>query len=275
MREILDGNTLTPRFWDKVDELTARITAMLLPLLNLQRQLTVPSEAKQSKLPRTGIFVMYQQLHDIIAMTGYASICMARSPSIFQFEFPEPGQQIDHDQDEVDHKYVFGPSLDRALRADIDAHTATNTSAKGSDPSRTAVPLNRIAKVKIVLWPTIHRYKPHWGTLGSQGKTVIDTRTEPNGATVVVLAKSQSVYYAGKNTDAADIDEGLPTLAAHVRMMRRHRRLAMIKSATYKLAVALLVFAVLIFPMVVEISLRNASEIYERFAARQLMGGCL
>ncbi|EFW99431.1 hypothetical protein CMQ_7799 [Grosmannia clavigera kw1407] len=214
VRQILDGEILTPRFWEKVDHLTAGTAAMLLPLFNIQRQLAVASHTSQKQSPRTGILVMYQQLHDIIALAGYASICMAWSPSIFKLEFPEPGQQLDHSQDRVDDEYVFGPSLKRAIREDKNASKAANTPSKSVLKHDSAL-FNRIAKIKIVLWPAIRRYKPHWGMHSASGKRIIDGQSGPNAATVTVLTKSQNVYYAGKNTGAADTDEGLPTLAAH------------------------------------------------------------
>lgn len=222
MRQFCDGQNLTPRFWDEVDRLTAEITIILLPLLNLQRKWMAVPNTQENDRPlhrRTGFLVLYQQLHDIVALAGYASLSMARSVSIFQFEFPIPGGHLDSDQDRVENDVVFEKSVLCSLQADHQALATKQTSSETNDQFTT--PFNRIAKIKIVLWPKIDRYKPLWDTRSSRSKRVTDDYSRPSGDTIINLTKSQNVYYAGKNTNTDDITESLPTLEAYARTVRR------------------------------------------------------
>ncbi len=106
----MDGNILTPCFWDEVDQLASRTTALLLPLVNLQGKLH-PAKSWAS------LAAVHQELHNIIAMAGYLAICMSWSPSIFRVVFPEPGDNWDLDQHHLDES-VYEKSREAAAQYD-------------------------------------------------------------------------------------------------------------------------------------------------------------
>ncbi|KJR80846.1 uncharacterized protein SPSK_05170 [Sporothrix schenckii 1099-18] len=178
------GRVLTPFFWAEVARVTAHTAQLLLPLLNLQRALS----ENASQAPSLPVF--YQRLHDVVALAGYASLCMAWSPSIFQVEFPLPGAPWEVDQEREADDYVYARSEAKALAAEAAEAAAAGGGQVGdarySDSDKRATYIHA-AKIKIVLWPRIARLRPFWNS----------RRTDVRSATQTILTKSHNAYYYG------------------------------------------------------------------------------
>lgn len=173
-----DGGVVTPYFWAEVARVTAEMAQLLLPLINMQRRLSTNEENRQ--VP--SLLVFYQRLHDVVALAGYASLCMAWSTSIFQVEFPEPGMPWEVDQERVADDFVYAVSEAKATAAGAASGGESESSGPHIDKKLAYI---HAAKVKIVLWPRIARLKPHWN----------HRRTAVRSATQTILTKSHNAYY--------------------------------------------------------------------------------
>ena len=162
---------------------------MLMPIVNLQRQMLMASLRKarldgldagiQAPL---GICAFYQQLFDIVAVAGYASLHMARSVSIFQIDFPQVDQLWDVDQHRQDDDPVYQSSATKA-RAKDTRMTMTGVYEEAGRQAPT-----RVDKIKIVTWPRIVRFKPAWS----------HARDRVKSATRTFITKSHNLYYCGE-----------------------------------------------------------------------------
>ncbi|CAK7237625.1 hypothetical protein SBRCBS47491_010050 [Sporothrix bragantina] len=172
---------VTPHFWAEVERITAQTAQLLLPLINLQRARANVSPGLQT--PSLALF--YQRLHDVVALTGYASLCMAWSTSIFQVEFPQPGMAWSVDQEREADEYVYASSEAKAL-----AHAspdAEDEKADTRDANDWQFAFIHAAQIKIVTWPRITRNKPQWNR----------RHTAVRRATSTIMTKSHNAYYYG------------------------------------------------------------------------------
>ncbi len=259
----LGGHTVSPRFWAEVDRVTAQTAALLLPLLNVVRQAletaTTPGERPHEA---ASPILFYQRLHDVVALAGYASLCMAWSTSIFQVVFPELGQLWAVDQERVGNDSTYRFSASAARRHDERQQERKQKLAFGGDAKHAhqrPLPL-RTAKVKIVLWPRITRYRPQWN---SRNTTLIN-------ASRTVVARSLNAYYSGRMPDSrpenAEDNEGedeeWPDLPAHVEAAHKRRTSHRYKPVLWPLALFLssIALAVLLYMLANEsiAALRNS-----------------
>ncbi|EPE03437.1 hypothetical protein F503_06610 [Ophiostoma piceae UAMH 11346] len=189
VQRFLGDDTLTANFWDEVDRITAETAQMLMPIINLQRQILTESlrKAKLDGLETVirappGICAFYQDLFDIVSVAGYASLRMARSVSIFQIDFPEVDQLWDVDQSRQDDDPVYQSSATKARAED------TKTTLAGVYDGVARQAPTRVDKIKIVTWPRIVRFKPVWSHAGDRVKS----------ATRTFITKSHNLYYCGE-----------------------------------------------------------------------------
>lgn len=182
------GHVVTPFFWAEVARVTVHTAQLLLPLLNVQRART--GKGTQGPAPAPSLPVFYQRLHDVVALAGYASLCMAWSTSIFQVDFPEPGMPWEVDQEREADEHVYAVSEAKALAA---VAAAASTEPHGMLGGNKQLAYIHAAKVKIVLWPRIARLKPHWNL----------RRTDVRSATEIILTKSHNAYYYGVRAGSA------------------------------------------------------------------------
>ncbi|KAK3500830.1 hypothetical protein B0T13DRAFT_433271 [Neurospora crassa] len=93
VRAALDESILTPGFWPEVDKLAIQTTALFSPLL---RFMDVEFEK------RTDPLEFHQDIHDIIAESGYFNIAIRLSRDIFRFNWPLPGDGWSLEVENVD-----------------------------------------------------------------------------------------------------------------------------------------------------------------------------
>jgi hypothetical protein len=131
---------------------------------------------------------MHQDVHDIVAEAAYLSIAIRLSKTIFRFEFPEPGQQWDIDQDNTEPG-IYNAS--KAARDDELQHGGRGaTSSTMTSPS--------IARVHIVLWPNLQRWSPG---RPAESDIAFDEDDDMVGQTVSTILNAQVAYYAGSLDD--------------------------------------------------------------------------
>ncbi|KAK4164241.1 hypothetical protein QBC43DRAFT_211297 [Cladorrhinum sp. PSN259] len=265
VRATLRNKTLTPYFWASVDDLSVRITAMFMPLVQVLDKHFPESNT-------TSIRTMHQDIHAIVAEAGYFSIGVAWSHDIFRFSSPFLGQSWDLDQAHYDDgPWDISKQLARrkadlrdaeqaledekrnlARAADDEARTrATRTisklkdqvkerkqelgraekiaAARLRDTSMDAIvwpepptSTSRLAKVQLVLWPMLQRYSP-------LGPLDPETKVSREGETIVRLAKSQVIYYAGMSDSTREQEESIPTLDTWIKKKRLSRNWAWFK----------------------------------------------
>ncbi|CAK7239881.1 MAG: hypothetical protein STHCBS139747_001316 [Sporothrix thermara] len=183
---------VTPQFWTEVERVTAQTAQLLLPLINLQRTRARAMPGQAPVMPSTpSLAVFYQRLHDVVALAGYASLCMAWSTSVFQVEFPQPGMAWSVDQEREADEHVYASSRAKALAA-----SGPNAAVSEKDATRDRKDWESgfiyAARVKIVMWPRITRFTPEW-----DGRHTIVRR-----ATAAIMSKSHNAYYySGRVTD--------------------------------------------------------------------------
>lgn len=195
VRTCLPEEILPPNYWPAVDALTMRLLVLLLPMLNLMDKHFADSRANSLR-------VVHQDLHHIVAEAGYLSIAIRRSRTVFRFDTPLLGNQWEFDQHNADNDLYMASKEAATLEAGLAA----------TDPP------SLVAKVQIVQWPQLQR----WKALGN-----LDAQDEEDGMgeTVSMIMHSKVVYYAGGVSDAADAVEDVPTLAQYVRTRRARRSL--------------------------------------------------
>ncbi|CAK7232904.1 hypothetical protein SCUCBS95973_008414 [Sporothrix curviconia] len=192
-----DKHIVTPHFWAEVERVTAQTAQLLLPLVNLQRARAAQDLPAGPGQQAPSLAVFYQRLHDVVALSGYASLCMAWSTSIFQVEFPQPGMTWNIDQECEADEYVYASSEAKARAATAGAHAAA-ADAKETDRDKSDwhFTFMHAARIKIVSWPCITRFKPEWNR----------RRTAVRRATSTILSKSHNAYYYGGR--AVDVKPG-------------------------------------------------------------------
>ncbi|KAL1900159.1 hypothetical protein Sste5346_002469 [Sporothrix stenoceras] len=179
------GRVVTPFFWAEVARVTAETAQLLLPLINMQRRLSPDNDGQIQSLQVPSLPVFYQRLHDVVAIAGYASLCMAWSTSIFQVEFPQPGMLWEVDQERVADEFVYAMSEPNAMATE--AANGTGWVPMYMDKRLAYI---HEAKVKIVFWPRIARLKPQWNL----------RHTGVRSAAQTILTKSHNAFYYGGRT---------------------------------------------------------------------------
>lgn len=174
--------------------LTYQILALLLPLLRVLDAAFPESRFKP-------LVSVHQDLHQLVSEAAYLAVLMQRSASIFRLGWPEPGDMWDNNQaQDAASEGVYLASRSVVESAE-DKASATDVFAQ---------PL--VAKVKIVLWPRVER----WRRVGAGGEEL--------GEEVYEVIKSQCVYYCGRADNDADVSEASPTLREYVSTVEKARR---------------------------------------------------
>ncbi|KAJ4388351.1 hypothetical protein N0V85_007649, partial [Neurospora sp. IMI 360204] len=93
VRAALGEYILTPEFWPEVDKLAIQTTALFSPLLRFM-------DAEFEK--RIDPLEFHQEIHDIIAESGYFNIAMRLSRDVFRFNWPLPGDAWSFEVENVD-----------------------------------------------------------------------------------------------------------------------------------------------------------------------------
>ncbi|KAL2184401.1 hypothetical protein L209DRAFT_757878 [Thermothelomyces heterothallicus CBS 203.75] len=255
VRTLLAGDTLTPEFWPRVDQLTLQITVLLLPLVGLMDEHFPASQAASLRS-------FYQDLHTIVARAGYLSLGIRLSKNIFHFSSPVPGTVWDNDQANVDNRIyraseVANTRADAAAEKEWRSRRARRLAAQrerretrdrgagvlasarsgfeavrgfvtghghgqeeGSGDHQQGVNdvwrrPSRMGKVQIVLWPMLQRF----ATVGE-----IDPRTGTAfGESITTISKSRVVYYYGRVDERGEVGDRSPSLAEWVRKTDRRR----------------------------------------------------
>lgn len=207
VKACLEGPDFQPAgFWPAVDQLAVQTTALLLPLITL-RGLNANDKA------RPDLQDFHQEIHNIVAEAAFLSNMMRRSSSVFNIEFPRPGEVWNLDQEHVrDEIYMAsqkaGTTYDDYEQQDF----AAEAGRRGKPETTHPLPL-RVGMVQIVLWPNIKRFTPIDTVSGFARK----------GEMISTIIKSQVVYYSGRE----DNNDNYPTLFTHIRTrkLQKPRRL--------------------------------------------------
>ncbi|KAM0278841.1 hypothetical protein ACHAQH_004917 [Verticillium albo-atrum] len=77
--------TPPPLFWKRVDEVTMDITRSYLPVLTWLRKTWIHEAPSLDEV--------HQQIHDLVSFTAWLSVCMRRSASVIEFDWPTPGER--------------------------------------------------------------------------------------------------------------------------------------------------------------------------------------
>lgn len=177
---------LPPDFWREVDLLTGRILSMLLPLLDL---VDAHFPAASATKPLAAV---HADLHALVAEAGLMAMAMRRAAdSVFRLVWPEVGDRYEWASQEHD----------AACEAVYKASKRAVEEAGDGEES--------VAKVKVVVWPGLERYR----RVGSG---------EGEGVDEVVIRKALVGYYCGR--DGADAAEQRPRLGEYVAAARQGRR---------------------------------------------------
>lgn len=199
---------LPPRFWAEVDTLTTQLLTLLLPLLDTMDAHFPASRTKP-------LAAIHAELHMLVAEAGYLAVCMRRSNSIFRVVWPTPGDSLskNHDHDPVCEGVYQKSKRAAQLATRDDAGGVSGEEGRVSSVQEPMPPQNRprlVAKVKLVLWPALERYR-----------RVLDGERE--GVDEVVVRKATVGYYCGRASDEADTAEGNPRLKNYVKTARQRK----------------------------------------------------
>lgn len=176
---------LPENFWREVDLLTGRILALLLPLLDL---VDAHFPAASATKPLAAV---HADLHALVAEAGLLAVAMRRAAdSVFRVVWPEVGDRYEWASQEHD----------AACEA---VYTASKKAVEEAGNGEEAV-----AKVKVVVWPGLERYR----RVGSG---------EGEGVDEVVIKKALVGYYCVK--DGEDAAEERPRLGDYVAAVRLGR----------------------------------------------------
>ncbi|KAM0335470.1 hypothetical protein ACHAQA_000518 [Verticillium albo-atrum] len=77
--------TAPPLFWKQVDELAITVTRAFIPVLTWVR--------KTWTKPAPSLRKVHQQVHDLVSFAAWLAVCMRRSASIIEFDWPTPGER--------------------------------------------------------------------------------------------------------------------------------------------------------------------------------------
>lgn len=207
MRATLQGDTLPALFWPHVDALTARLTTLLLPMVELMDANFAASRAHSLRK-------VYQDLHHIVSEAGYLSVAIRQSRTIFRFTWPHPSQLWDHDQ----HNAAPGVyELSKEVAELQDEETEKQWLKKQKKPQEKKTPDHdqepehpvfyphpRAALVQITMAPCLHRFIAH-KDIG-----------EPDGHTESRLAHAQVAYYSGFADPSHEDAESYPSLGEFI-----------------------------------------------------------
>lgn len=175
----------TQNFWVKTDEISQVIITMLFPLYNLIEKHATGAKRPQSRAQ------FHQDLHTVVAASGWLSISMRVHAGIMRWKWPRPGDTCDWTQVNADQSMWKASETHRMAMLDMVSVESLAT-----------------AKVKIVVTPEIS-----YNTLGTVSHREI-RRSE-------ILSKPTVVYYAGDAGFGRQLvqDNGV-SLAEHVRQVR-------------------------------------------------------
>jgi hypothetical protein len=120
-----------PHFWDQVDELAIKISAMLLPLYNLVRE-------AQGEESIDGWSEFYKRLHAIVARAAWLNVAANTEVVIIMIEWVSPGETWEHGQFNLSPE-VYKKSKKQAAR----------------DDQRFKRPWSRMARVKLSATPQV------------------------------------------------------------------------------------------------------------------------
>ncbi|CRK33290.1 hypothetical protein BN1723_003966, partial [Verticillium longisporum] len=169
-----------PLFWEQVDETAIGITRAFLPVIAWIRKTRIDEVASIGEI--------HQQIHGIVAFTAWLAVCMRRSVSIIEFDWPTPGEcDLPSSNTENFDDWVYRKALKR-----VEQYGRKRGSHK---PRR--------ARVMIAIAPSAWRY-----TLS------------PDGYWKVRLQQKRAVYYHGLQDDMDEKKEhriGLSEWAAKQR----------------------------------------------------------
>ncbi|KAH8906333.1 hypothetical protein BR93DRAFT_741697 [Coniochaeta sp. PMI_546] len=214
INSLLGSSKLPPNFWSKVDILTSRILALLLPLLDLV-DAHFPSSATN---PLASI---HADLHSLVAEAGFLAVSMRRSDTIFRLIWPSPGDLSDssHSHDQAcEVIYQVSKHAAEAIEkgiADVAAQDRARERGVPTPTAREQMPFWKrvmlVGKVKIVVWPGLERYR-----------RLVEGGTE--GVDEVVVRKAVVGYYCGRASGEANVAEGRPQLREYIRGIVERRR---------------------------------------------------
>lgn len=213
---------ITKNFHIEVAELTAQVSLLLQPLTFFL----------YSRPPKEGganveLEAQYQELHNIIAIAAYLSICIRLSPTIFHFSNVSPNTPYNHaEQHSLDaegytrskenafrlyrlardahdkkstelqdllEKATGAKNLNRAMKKIDQAFKEHDATPTPRDPQ-----LSHTALTKIGVWPNISRFKPGHSD-DDEANIPLEER---RGCRIFEISKSAVVSYYGLANDA-------------------------------------------------------------------------
>lgn len=192
----------------------------------------------------------HQDLHGIVAVTGFLSIGMRWSYNIFRMSSPFPGQAWDLDQQHVDDA-IYNASKAATDRADKAAEEEWNARrARENQPEGDGTPDPAAEEAQDYLTAALDKVKALWGHFANQGEESVDNgegtsdtffraasrlakvqiivwpmlqrfatvgKVNPesgvaDGENITTVFKSQVVYYSGRTDQPAEQSEDHPSL---------------------------------------------------------------
>ncbi|KAI0126867.1 hypothetical protein BJ170DRAFT_421669 [Xylariales sp. AK1849] len=238
---------VAPLFWEAVDELTAQTVKIFLPLINIL--------CYYRNAPKwTDLWILYQNLRQIIAHAGYFAVSMRRTPDIFHVLSATPGARMDYPIESQASYELYRRSKEKAeqrqkrweekqkLELIKNKRNKTDAEKKEIDLAYRRECHHRLrgARVKYAVWPMIKRYKPeNIGKPIRRGRALDEKVIEAGeGQRIVDIGRCVVIYYQGiiypKEVAYGEVQklDGIPLLA-HVDMvdtitremkMRSHRK---------------------------------------------------
>lgn len=174
------NNSVPPLFWKKVDNITLQIMHLLIPVYAIVE--------KEAITELSDICDIYQELHSIVAQTGYLSIAFRISTKITVIEWTRPGEPY---------------TLDQVCLASRTPPSSDKTRSRKS---------SRCTRVMISLAPKVTRYSP------KKSRSV-------EGQTLFTVMKPHVTCYLGRKQDGDDNANvmSLPDYVQKVRLQSSYR----------------------------------------------------